>query len=132
MSMRHLLLSVLAFLFAIELLLALDAAYAASSVSKFSATASASIKADFQEIIKFSQAAASRHIAKGAKLMKEQKCYEANLALKATIDSLSRDSASVIDVAGRSSFSHPFQFRHQRESSLAPQASFAKAIGSLD
>lgn len=115
-------LSVLAFLFAIELLWALDVAYAASSVSKFSAAASASIKADFQEIIKFSQATASRHIAKGAKLMKEQKCYKANLALKATIDSLSRNSASVIDVAGSSSFSHPFQLRHSARKLAGPES----------
>jgi len=48
-------------------------------------------------------ASTSRNIAKGAKLMKEQKCYEANLALKAIIDSLSRDSVSMIDVANNKS-----------------------------
>ena len=40
-------------------------------------------------------ASTSRNIAKEAKLMKEQKCYEANLAHKAIIESLSRDSVII-------------------------------------
>jgi hypothetical protein len=43
-------------------------------------------------------ASASRRIAKAEKFMEEQKYYEASLALKAIVDSLSRDSVSVIDV----------------------------------
>jgi len=35
--------------------------------------------------------------------MKEQKCYEANLARKAIIDRLSRDSVGMIDVANNMS-----------------------------
>ena len=35
--------------------------------------------------------------------MKEQRCYEANLAHKAIIDSLSRDSVGMIDVANNKS-----------------------------
>ena len=37
------------------------------------------------------------------KLMKEHKCYEANLARKAIIDSLSRESVGMIDVANNKS-----------------------------
>jgi hypothetical protein len=48
-------------------------------------------------------ASTSRNIAKGAKLMKEQRCYEANLAHKAIIDSLSRDWVGMIDVANNKS-----------------------------